>query len=493
MGVGPLFDFFFKLLDTEGFPARWSCGSGWTTELGVLHIASDVATFVAYVSIPALLGLFYLRRRDFPFPRVGWLFAAFILSCGIGHLIEALLFYHPVYRLAGLAKLLTALVSVATALAMVRVVPQVLALRSPAQFEAELAKRLSEIEGLRQETRRLEILVESSPEGVALIQPGGRVRFANASARSLLEEGEESEAGHLSPVWTAALEKAAKRGRITLTQGERTVSLTTFPVASDPGATEGEVALLLADETETQLLNQRLIRQARELQAASADLDAYAFTISHDLRAPLRQISGFADQIERHQAEQLGPEARENLACIQQATGRLRLLTDSLLRFARGGQSKLRIVSLDLQQLVSEVSRELGRDAAGPIEWEIGPLPQVQADVVLLRQVVRNLLENALKFSREGEPPRITVRAEPGPGQVWIHVQDRGVGFESKRADQVFNLFQRLDHDEDYAGSGVGLAIVKRIVTRHGGEVMARGEVGVGATFSFSLPHEATS
>lgn len=484
-------DFFNRLLDTEGFPARWSCGSGWTTELGVLHIASDVATFVAYVSIPALLGVFYLRRKDFPFPRVAWLFAAFILSCGVGHLIEAVIFYHPVYRLAGLAKATTAVVSILTVIAMIRVVPQALALRSPAQFEAELARRLSEIEGLRGETRRLEILVESSPEGVALIQADGAVRFANSSARGLLGTSEDE--ARLDAEWSSVLERAQGSGdRVTLTRGERTISLTTFPVATESAhAPDDEVAILLADETETHLLNQRLLRQTRDLQAASADLEAYAFTISHDLRAPLRQISGFADQLQR-QAKELQPDAQESLDCIQQAAARLRLLTDALLRFARGGQSKLRLEPLDLGQLVTEVRRELERDADLSIVWNIGALPEVKADVVLMRQVIRNLLENAIKFTAGVETPRIEIRAEQDAGVVRVSVADNGVGFPPRQAEQVFNVFQRLDHDQNYAGSGVGLAIVKRIVTRHGGEVSAAAEVGAGATFTFSLPHEVS-
>ena len=488
-------DFISSLFDTAGFPARWNCGSGWSTELGVVHIASDIGTFLAYVSIPLLLGVFCLRRRDFPFPRVAWLFAAFILSCGVGHLIEAIIFYYPVYRLAGLTKLITATVSILTVVAMIRVVPQALALRSPAQFEEELARRMSEIEGLKRETMRLQTLVESSPEGVALIRKDGRIRFTNRAARKLLGSSPTADTSRLGGPWTQALERAkAEETRVIVESEGAKVSLTAFPVAPETSdASEEEVALLLADETETHNLNRRLILQARDLQAAGADLDAYAFTISHDLRAPLRQIAGFTDQIQRHGAEQLDSRARENLTCIQEAVGRLQHLTTALLRFARGGRAKLSTGPIDLHQLTRDVRRELDRDTPGAVEWVQGPLPMVTADGVLLRQVMRNLLENALKFTASVAAPRVEIRAERSAGQTTITISDNGVGFPAESAGEVFQVFQRLSHEDSYEGTGVGLAIVKRIVIRHGGQVFASGQVGQGATFGFTLPDETRS
>jgi light-regulated signal transduction histidine kinase (bacteriophytochrome) len=164
-------------------------------------------------------------------------------------------------------------------------------------------------------------------------------------------------------------------------------------------------------------------------------------------------------------------------------------LVDALLAFSRMGRAELRQTRVDLGALVEEVRRELQPDAAGrEVEWRVGPLPEVRADPALLRQVVRNLLGNALKYSRTRPRALIEVGAHEKDGEVDVWVRDNGVGFDMRSADRLFGPFQRLHTAEEFEGSGIGLANVRRIISRHGGRTWAEGEVGKGATVFFSLP-----
>ncbi len=238
-------------------------------------------------------------------------------------------------------------------------------------------------------------------------------------------------------------------------------------------------------------LEQRVAQRTTELAAANRELEAFAYSVSHDLRAPLRAIDGFAQVLVEEKAAELDAEGRRMLGIVRQGAQRMAQLIDDLLAFSRLGRAEIKRLRVDMRGLVESVFAEVIADAA-PHRPEIvlGPLPPAHADLALIRQVWTNLLTNAVKFSGRRERPRIEVSGWSAAGEVHFEVADNGAGFDPLFQGRLFEVFQRLHNANEFPGTGVGLALVQRIVTRHGGRVWARGEVDRGATFGFSLPED---
>jgi len=246
-------------------------------------------------------------------------------------------------------------------------------------------------------------------------------------------------------------------------------------------------------------LNEDLERRVRErtvqLEAANQELEAFSYSVSHDLRAPLRHIDGFSDLLTKHLGGSLDDKGKRFLKTISDSAKRMGRLIDDLLVFSRMGRSEMRHAVVDLERLAQEARTELQTQAEGrEVVWKNGGLPSAQADAAMLRQVFINLLSNALKYSRDRNPAIIeTGVAKGGPDEVVIFVRDNGAGFDMRYADKLFGVFQRLHRAEEFEGTGIGLANVRRIILRHGGRTWAEGKVGEGATFFFSLPATAPS
>lgn len=231
-------------------------------------------------------------------------------------------------------------------------------------------------------------------------------------------------------------------------------------------------------------------KQTQEaLQTTNAELESFSYSVSHDLRAPLRAIHGFARILLEDHAASLDAEAQRLLGIIDQNTRRMGQLIDDLLAFSRLGRQELEKRPVDMTELASVVAEEVRRGATnGGIDIKVFPLPAAQGDRSLLRQVWGNLVQNAAKFSRGRNRPRIEIGFRPEGNQTVYYVRDNGAGFDDRYADNLFGVFQRLHREEEFEGTGVGLAIVKRIVQRHGGRVWAEGKPNEGATFYFALP-----
>jgi light-regulated signal transduction histidine kinase (bacteriophytochrome) len=226
-----------------------------------------------------------------------------------------------------------------------------------------------------------------------------------------------------------------------------------------------------------------------ELAAANKELDAFSHSVSHDLRAPLRAIDGYACMLEEDHEARLDDDGRRKLKALRLGCTQMNRLIDDLLDFARVGRTELRSVSIDMAALVREAAS--GPLDAGRARFDVGPLPRAGGDRALLKQVWVNLVSNALKYSGKREAPLVQIggREEPSESVYWV--RDNGVGFDPRYADKLFGMFQRLHRPEEFPGTGVGLAIVQRIVARHGGRVWAESTPGEGACFHFSLPRVA--
>ena len=276
------------------------------------------------------------------------------------------------------------------------------------------------------------------------------------------------------------------------------------PLKDKNGAVRGGVVAFRditqrkTDEQEIRKLNEeleeRVVQRTAQLEAANLELEAFTYSVSHDLRAPLRHIGGFSRILLEDFSAGMDPEARTHLQRIVDGTQRMGLLVDELLNLARVGRHALNLQGTTLNPIVEEVISLLQPEVAGrAVSWKIADLPSAECDPVLIKQVFQNLIANALKFTRTRERAVIEISSREKNGQAVIQVRDNGVGFNMKYSDKLFGVFQRLHRAEDFEGTGIGLATVHRIVHKHGGRVWAQAELDKGAAFYFTLAAAAST
>ncbi len=295
-------------------------------------------------------------------------------------------------------------------------------------------------------------------------------------------------------VWKGEIKNRAKDGSIYW------VDTTIVPFLKPDGKPYQYVAIR-ADITARKLVEQEIRRlnhelEARvrdrtaQLEAANKELEAFSYSVSHDLRAPLRHIDGFVGLLVKSDGQTVSERGRSYLETISGSAKQMGQLIDDLLAFSRMGRSEMHLAPVDLNELLEEVLPSLRSEyQARNIVWHKAPLPVVHGDRSMLRQVLVNLLTNALKYTRPRDPAIIEIGCRTDrPGESAVFVRDNGVGFDMKYSDKLFGVFQRLHRSEEFEGTGIGLANVRRIILRHGGRTWAESETGAGATFGFSLP-----
>jgi len=237
-------------------------------------------------------------------------------------------------------------------------------------------------------------------------------------------------------------------------------------------------------------LEQRVIERTGDLEMANKELEAFAYSISHDLRAPLRHMAGFAELLQKNASSVLDEKSRRYMIMILESAKRMGDLIDDLLAFSRIGRAETQKTVVSLEQLVKEALSEVQPETDGRnIGWRIAALPNLYGDRAMLRLALVNLVSNAVKFTRKRPQPEIEIACVDGnENEIVVFIRDNGVGFDMKYVNKLFGVFQRLHRAEEFEGTGIGLATVQRIIHRHGGRVWAEGLVDRGATFYFSVP-----
>lgn len=626
------------LWDTSDFPPRWRCGT-WTPVHGWTHIISDLAIWGAYTSIPILLIYYIRKRKDMPFPRIFWLFAAFILACGTVHLIEAAIFWYPIYRISALGKMITAVVSWVTVIALLPILPRALSLpgieKINIELRAELARRLAAEEALKEREGRLEAIFHSSPDAIITMNDQGTIETMNNAAEhifgypraeavgrrvsdlmvppdlrdahnralarlvetkearligqrlelsGLRADGSEfpaevsiaavnrgdrqlfvgrvrdlTETKRADERFRLAVEAAPnamvmvnERGNIVMVNSRteqlfgytrdelmgqpietllpealrpthlrdraqyladpkprmmgggrdlhgrrKNGSLVAVEIGLNPIRTkEGLVVLsAIVDITERkrierELHDQSLLlrKQNLELNARNKDLDEFSYIASHDLQEPLRKLVSFSSLLKTDLGGDLSEDARKDLEYIADAAKRMQCLVSDLLELSRTGSGPFGNVPVSLSDCVDKAMTALSvRIEETGAEIRRIDLPRIQGDPLLISQLYQNLMGNALKFRRPDVAPMLELTAER-TGDGWIFgVKDNGIGIPRQHLEQVFAPFKRLHGRNEFEGTGIGLAICKKAVERHGGRIWVESEPGVGSHFRFTL------
>jgi PAS domain S-box-containing protein len=615
--------------DTSGFTPRWHCGA-WSSELGWLHIVSDVAIWLAYMAIPAILFYFASRRPHVPFRGVLYLFAAFVLACGTVHLLDAAIFWWPGYRFSGLMKLVTAVVSWATVLALIPTVPYALALRTPQEFERELTERraieralreseaqyrelfenandivyLHDLQGrftaankaalqatgysrqellgmnvdelvapehralaremtakkllgqvgssyelvirtkdghnrvvdvhsrlvtrdgvpvgvqgiarditereqaarfLRESEARFRGLLESAPDAMIIIDQRGLIKIVNSQVERMFGYGRDELLGQ--PVeklldeslhgayatyrdeFTADPRARPMGSGIEVHARRRDGSQLPVEISLSPFLTEEGLVVTAAvrDVTEQHHAREQLAQQAEDYARSNAELEQFAYVASHDLQEPLRMVASYCQLLQRRYKGKLDADADDFINFAVDGARRMQVLINDLLAYSRAGRRELALIETDCQQVLTDVLANLQAaidERAAVITHD--PLPTLMADRVQLSQVLQNLIANAIKFSKDR--PRVHVGAERDGEQWRISVRDHGIGIAPEYAERIFEIFKRLHGWGEYPGTGIGLAVCKKLVERQGGRIWVESTPGEGSTFFFTLP-----
>jgi len=375
--------------------------------------------------------------------------------------------------------------------------------------QAEVEERRRAEEALRTSETRYRLLVEQAPLGIAIIDHRGFIDQANPAACEMLGYSHDELIGRDPLTLMDSAEHAQARQEFSPLQVGETLNIELTMNRKDSarlpvmGSTrqmpDGRYQYIFQDiserkqaEEEVRALNEQLDKRVRErtaeLETANKELESFSYSVSHDLRAPLRAINGFSNLLISDYADKLSGEALMYLDKVKENANKMALLIDDLLTFSRLSRNPLKKRRVDLRGLVVQVIEELHAEAGErEIKWQIGDLAPCQADPALLKQVYANLIGNALKYTRPRPVPVIEIGSRMLRGQTVYFVRDNGVGFDMKYAGNLFGVFQRLHSEADFEGTGIGLAIVQRIVNRHGGKIWAESEVDQGATFFFTL------
>ena len=521
----------------------------WRTDLVLLHSGSDILIALSYYSIPLVLFLIWKKNKDFKYHWMLILFATFIFACGTTHLMNTWNIWHSDYYAEGVLKFVTAVVSLLTAILLWPTLPNLLSMPSPLllaehnealkeemlrrelaekelrglynSLEHKVAERTQELEAAKealerqfgvvsQTQQRLQSIFESAPSGMIVINTSGEILQANELAHGIFRYpagqliGERIESLVPQDLRTQHLIDRARyiKDPEKRLMGERRdlfglcldgsrvpVEIGLNPVAGNSGK---EIVASIVDVSERKEYERRIESRNEALERSNRELQEFAFIASHDLREPLRKIISFTKLLQSKDYGQFTDEGEEFAGYIVNAAERMRELLESLLSYSRVSSKGMNFGPVDLDKVLLEVQADLELTIAETsAQIHISPLTTLDADASQVRQLFQNLIANSLKYRAEDRFTKINISGRKISDNFYqLRFEDNGIGFGQSHADKIFEVFRRLHGRDKYSGTGMGLAICRKIAERHRGEIWAEGRVGVGATFYVELPYK---
>jgi PAS domain S-box-containing protein len=526
-------EFFRKLFDTADFPPRWYCGH-WTDFHGWFYIISDLLVWSAYFTIPLII-IKYIANKKARFKKVYVLFAIFILACGATHFLDAMMFWIPAYRLSALVRFITGIASWLTIYYLFRVLPEAFSLKSAEQLEEEVAQRKIAEEQLRINNQILIMAqdiakmgswqwdvstdrviwsegmkqiygLQELPERITytdflkMVHPDDREHIAENVKRAF-DEKKFPEFYH-RVLW--------KDGTVKTVHANGTVML------DDKGDVQ-KIIGTSQDVTIQKQFEQQLLNQSKQLESTNEELQKFASVASHDLREPLRKIITFSSMLQKESSEALGEKGKFYLDKIITGTTRMQVLIDNILDFSRLSDRGYTFQKTDLNYIIQEVIADMEVAITDTnTKITIDNLPQIEVNAGQMGRLFQNLIANAIKFRKKDVPPEINIAGSIIKGSslpkeyfgntrheysvisnaaYWenenfcrISVKDNGIGFDERFLDKIFLIFQRLHSKSEFEGTGIGLAVCKKVVDIHHGIITAQSKPGEGAEFIIILP-----
>jgi signal transduction histidine kinase len=526
-------EFFRNLFDTSSFPARWNCGE-WSDFHGWFYIISDLMVWSAYFAIPAIILSYIYKRNDVRFHRIYFLFAAFILSCGSTHLIDAAIFWVPMYRLSALSLFITGVVSWTTVFYLVKLLPNALSLRTAEDLEVEVEHRIKVEEELKNKLRQLN-------EAQAVARMGSwewevatnhlswsdelyNVYDISGSSEEISFEGF---LGYVHPedrefvsnaIGQAAEEKrfpdfyhriVTPKGNIKILHAKGNIIL----------GSDGEIIKMIGtgqDVTDQKKAEYELVYKSRELQEANKELQKFAYVASHDLQEPLRKIKTFISLLEPRLAAFDDEKSNHYIRKMDGSVTRMQNLMHDILNFTRISTAAVEFKKTDLNVVVENVLVDMETSIlSSQAKISVHPLPEISVSESQWGQLFQNLLSNAIKYVKPGSPPVIDISSKILTGAELPHdspmksqykfkewdenyywnrekfcsviVRDQGIGIDAEYYTKIFEAFQRLHTLSQYEGTGIGLAICKKIVDHHHGTIFVESNMD-GTFFTVIVP-----
>lgn len=516
--IGYLGDLFANDFMPHGHCYRWLPDVLWTNVLG------DALTAFAYFAIPVLLVLFVHKRKGIGIRRLFFAFAAFIVSCGVVHVLAVISVWNPLYRAEGFAKVLMAGVSMGTVGMLAFYFKDALGIPLPGEMKAvqdDLRQEIEERSKMQKQVefqkRQLEMFVKYTPAAVAMFDT--EIQYLMASDRWYTDYGLDPKVSIIGrshydvfpeiqgmDEWKAVHQRVLKGATVRTEVDEfpredgslMYLRYEVRPWYGQDGNVGGIImfteviterigAEIALKELNLQLEN-KVAERTTELRNANKEQESFNYTVSHDLRSPLRSIIGFSDVLKKRYGKELNEEAAKWIGIINSNAERMDRLIVDMLELSKAGKKELVLTEVDMKEVFDRAWSEVVNGYPQlDIELDLGDLPNAIGDKVGVYQVWNNLLSNAVKYSSKKERVTIKVGSIVKENNIEYFVTDNGSGFDMKLVGKLFKPFQRLHTDADFEGNGIGLATAHKIIERSGGSMRVVSEVGVGSTFHFTL------
>lgn len=499
-----------SLFDTDGFTRRWDCGQ-WSELLGWTHVLADLLTWAAYTAIPVVLGVFALRRKDFPFKRIFWLFGIFIFACGTVHLIEAIIFWQPVYRLSAVIKVVTAIASWATVFALIPLSPKVLAMPALAARTETAERKAEELRQMEQQIRdhaeRLRAVVETAVDAIITINAQGLIDSVNPAAEKMFGYRREEMVGqnvkmimpapyrdehdqYLENFLGTGIKKIIGIGREVMGQ-RKDGSL--FPV--DLAVSEMKLGGarmftgIARDVTERKRAAQELMRTAADLERKGREKQEFFAILAHDLKHPVISVQGLLSLLRNDVFEKLDAESQDNLRLSLSECDRMRSMLARINELGKIDHSELNNEMVNLRDLVNHCIERLRAKIAlkGTVINIDVPSITVRFPRWHVEQSLVNLIDNAINYGCPNPGDKLEISAIITDGQCTLSIRDFGPGIHPRNHSRVFEPFRRLTPTQEPAGSGMGLTSVRQLMNRIAGDVRVESVPGHGACFSLNF------